>query len=171
LASATAEQAATALRSLAPADVHVVYSARDLARQVPAEWQEQVKHRKGLSYADFLHDLVAEEPSQDSSRWFWAVQDWPDVLHRWAAALPADHVHLVTVPPPGGPVDQLWERYRELFGIDPASCPEPTNRGKVWIFHVHTPGAPLAEDRFREYTCGATSERAIYLPARSRGGW
>ena len=129
LASATAEQADQALQSLAPAEVHVVYSARDLARQVPAEWQEQVKHRKGVSYADFLRDLVSEEPSQESSRWFWAVHDWPGVLRRWGAVLPADRVHLVTVPPPGGPAHQLWERYRELFGIDPASCPERTNRG------------------------------------------
>ena len=129
LASATAEQAATALDSLAPAEVHVVYSARDLARQVPAEWQEHIKHRKGVSYAEFLRDLVSEEPSQESSRWFWAVQDWPDVLRRWAAALPAQRVHLVTVPPPGGPAHQLWGRYRELFGIDPASCTEPTTRG------------------------------------------
>ena len=36
-----------AMRDLGDAEVHVVYSARDLARQIPAEWQESVKHRDG----------------------------------------------------------------------------------------------------------------------------
>ena len=32
------------------AEVHIVYSARDLVRQIPAEWQENVKHRRAKPY-------------------------------------------------------------------------------------------------------------------------
>ena len=39
------------------AEVHLVLSVRDLVRQVPAEWQENVKHRAQLSYGDFLDQL------------------------------------------------------------------------------------------------------------------
>ena len=38
-------------------EIHVVLSARDLVRQIPAEWQENVKHRRTKTYADFLADL------------------------------------------------------------------------------------------------------------------
>ena len=29
-----------------------------------------------------------------------------------------ERVHLVTVPPPGGPPDQLWQRFASVFGLD-----------------------------------------------------
>ena len=32
-------------------EVHLIVSVRDLVRQIPAEWQENVKHRRTLSYA------------------------------------------------------------------------------------------------------------------------
>ena len=39
------EQVERAIASLAPAEIHVVLTARDIARQVPAEWQERLKHQ------------------------------------------------------------------------------------------------------------------------------
>ncbi|MEJ7689550.1 MAG: hypothetical protein WKF76_03465 [Nocardioidaceae bacterium] len=56
LAAATSEQISRALASLAPADVHVVYGARDLARQLPAVWQESLKNRRTRPYRQFLDD-------------------------------------------------------------------------------------------------------------------
>ena len=47
-APATAEQAARAIAKLDFAEVHVVVTARDLARQIPAEWQEHLKHRSTI---------------------------------------------------------------------------------------------------------------------------
>ncbi len=121
LATATRPQVARALESLgASADVHVVMSVRDLVRQIPAEWQENVKHRRVVSYHDFLARIA--DPDRDSTlaSWFWGVQEVPDVLERWGATLPADHVHVVTVPRPGAPRDLLWERFAAVLGIDPA---------------------------------------------------
>ena len=37
-------------------------------------------------------------------------------------------MHLVTVPHPGAPRDLLWQRFCGVFGIDPASLTEGTNR-------------------------------------------
>ena len=87
-------------------------SVRDLVRQIPAEWQENVKHRSGLSYGRFLDQI--QDPDREDSRiatWFWGVQEIPDILNRWGHDLPPERVHLVTVPPPGGPPDLLWERF------------------------------------------------------------
>lgn len=118
LAAASRAQVQRALDSLGDAEVHVVFSARDLARQIPAEWQENVKHRRVLPYARFLERL--QEPSSDGPipAWFWQVQDVPDVLDRWGHRLPPEHVHLVTVPPPGQRRELLWERFAAVFGLD-----------------------------------------------------
>ena len=50
LAGAKPAEAARALDDLSFAEVHVVYSARDVARQVAAEWQEQLKHQRKVSF-------------------------------------------------------------------------------------------------------------------------
>ncbi|MGI8614939.1 MAG: hypothetical protein ACR2KL_13500 [Nocardioidaceae bacterium] len=129
-AGASSEQAARALSELA-GEVHVVYSVRDLARQIPAEWQEGVKHRRQLTYAEFCADLVQPKPQTPMARWFWSVQDWPDVLRRWGATLPPDRVHVVTVPGPDAPRELLIERFLTLFGIDPAWLPMASERSNA----------------------------------------
>jgi len=99
-------------------EVHLVLSARDLMRQIPAEWQENVKHRSGMSYARFLARIT--DPSRDSriASWFWSVQEIPDILDRWGADLPPERVHLVTVPSSGGAPDLLWKRFTQAFGLE-----------------------------------------------------
>jgi hypothetical protein len=119
LATASRAQVARALSSLGhpDAEVHVVLSVRDLVRQIPAEWQENVKHRRGFDYRDFLATIQDPQREGPVATWFWGVQEIPDILNRWAADLPPERVHLVTVPAPGGPPDLLWERFCEAFGI------------------------------------------------------
>jgi hypothetical protein len=46
------------------------------------------------------------------------VQELPDILDRWAGDLPPAQVHVVTVPPPGGPPRLLWKRFCVAFGLD-----------------------------------------------------
>ena len=123
LAGARTEQVARAMRDLADAEVHVVYSARDLGRQIPAEWQESIKHRKNKSFRRYLRQ-VRQAERRDPDLWFWRAQSLPDVLERWSAAVPPERVHLVTVPQPGSPADELWRRYCTAFGIDAAWAPE-----------------------------------------------
>jgi hypothetical protein len=117
-ARATPTQVERALASLGDAEVHLVLSARDLVRQIPAEWQENVKHRSHITYATFLR--LIRDPARDSriGSWFWAVQEVPDILERWGASLPADRVHLVTLPPSGSDRGELWRRFSRTFGLD-----------------------------------------------------
>jgi hypothetical protein len=128
LAAANPEQVRRALDSLAPAEVHIVYSARDLARQIPAEWQEGVKHQRVESFDRFLRLDVGYGRGTTERTWFWSVQDWPDVLSRWSPGIPPERVHLVTVPPSGAPPDLLWGRFCELFAIDPEWCSADSDR-------------------------------------------
>jgi hypothetical protein len=137
LAGAKPAQVRRAMASLEDSEVHLVYSARDLARQIPAEWQEGIKHRRRRSFARFLSQVQAA-PRAKSDLWFWRVQGLPDVLSRWSRGLPPEHVHLVTVPQPGAPKDLLWQRFCTVFGINPAWAPEDSARANVSIGTAET---------------------------------
>jgi hypothetical protein len=125
LATASRSQVGRALSSLgadAPGrdrpEIHIILSVRDLVRQIPAEWQENVKHRSVLSYARFLERIRDPERGSRIGAWFWGVQEIPGILDRWGAELPPERVHLVTVPPPGTPPALLWERFSSAFDLD-----------------------------------------------------
>ena len=120
LATASRQQVRRALDSLAgpDAEVHVVLSARDLVRQIPAEWQENVKHRRTVAYRDFLDKITDPARSGALASWFWGVQEIPDILARWGGGLPPERVHLVTVPKPGAPRDLLWQRFERVLGLE-----------------------------------------------------
>jgi hypothetical protein len=127
LAGASGPKARKALADLAFAEVHVVYSARDIARQVAAEWQEGLKHQRKLTFARHLEQLQ-ERDAGKSSRWFWKVQNLPGVLDRWGQGLPPERVHVVTVPQPGAPSGELWRRFCTALGMDPAWAPADSAR-------------------------------------------
>jgi hypothetical protein len=121
LATASRAQIGRALESLEhdrDSEVHLVLSVRDLVRQIPAEWQENVKHRAALSYGAFLDQIQDPRREGRIPTWFWGVQEIPDILDRWGHDLPPEHVHVVTVPPAGGPPDLLWKRFVAAFGLD-----------------------------------------------------
>jgi hypothetical protein len=127
LAGASTPKVRRALGDLSFAEMHVVYSARDIARQVAAEWQEGLKHQRKLSFAAHLKQLQ-ERDAHRSSRWFWKVQNLPGVLQRWGQGVPPERVHVVTVPQPGAPTGELWRRFCTAVGIDPAWAPEDSAR-------------------------------------------
>jgi hypothetical protein len=98
-------------------ELHPVITARDLARQVPAEWQQTVKHGRTHRLREY-YGLVR---SGDDSILFWDAQDLVRQARMWCQGVPADQVHLVTVPQPGAEAGLLWERFATVVGIDPAS--------------------------------------------------
>jgi hypothetical protein len=118
LAAARPEQVTRAFESFGGAEVEVIVTVRDLARQLPAEWQEGVKHRRVFSFERFAGEVV-EQPRVASDLWFWRVQSIPDVLGRWSNGLRPEQVHVVTVPPSGSDPELLWSRFLQVMGIDP----------------------------------------------------
>lgn len=121
LAGATQEQAERAVRGLAPAEVHIVVTVRDIASLLPAEWQETVKHQNRQTWRRWLRLVTERAGSRRRIEWFWAVHDTVDLLRRWGALVPPAHVHVVTVPPPGSPPNLLWERFASVIGVTPES--------------------------------------------------
>ncbi len=104
------------------AELHVVYSARDLGRQLVSGWLEGLKNGGTADLAThFARARTGELPLR-------AAFDVPAVLGRWLVHLPADRTHLVTVAPPGGDRSVLWRRFADLTGIEDAWVPAEPSR-------------------------------------------
>jgi hypothetical protein len=117
------EQASRAVTSLQPAEVHVVLTVRDMATLLPAEWQETVKHRNAKEWEDWLRDVIDRESADADRRqwWFWRVHDTLAIASIWSRYVPAERIHVITVPPRGSSITLLWERFASLLDVDPAS--------------------------------------------------
>jgi hypothetical protein len=117
------EQIERLVESLAPVPVHVIFAARDIGRQVPAEWQQALRSRSPMTYDEWLSAL-----RDDPERSFWNVQDPVAVHRRWGPALEPGHFHVLTVPQPGAPSSLLWERFAGIMGLDPEQAEAPESR-------------------------------------------
>jgi hypothetical protein len=130
LAGASVPQIERAVSDLSFADVHVIWTGRDLARQLPAAWQERLKNRGTIRFARFLA-VVRAGPNRKGRRLFWPVHDAPAVLARWARAVPAERIHVVTVPPPGSDPRLLWQRFASVISVDPDAYDADSARGNA----------------------------------------
>lgn len=122
LSFATPEAARRAVDSLAPHDVRVVITARDLQRVIPAIWQESVQNGHTLAYRAYLDALTQSEyagPRVGVRAAFWGQQDIARVLHTWGSAVDRQSCSLVTVPAPGADRGLLWSRFCEATTLDP----------------------------------------------------
>jgi hypothetical protein len=120
LCAATDGQIARILDSLAPAEVQVVFTARDLGRTLPAAWQEFMQNQQTWTWEQFLAAVAADDVSSGPGRAFWAQQDLPGLVGRWSAHVGTDRTHVVTLPQPGAPRDVLWRRVAGVLQVDPA---------------------------------------------------
>jgi hypothetical protein len=118
LAGADDDQIARVGRDLAGREIHVVYGARDLARQLPAVWQESLKNRRWRRFDAFLATVLRPGSQDDPGpRGFWRAQDTVATLRRWSPI--ADQVHVVTLPQSGAAPDTLWQRFAAALDVDP----------------------------------------------------
>ncbi|UEA58529.1 sulfotransferase family protein [Gordonia otitidis] len=117
-------------------EVHVIVTVRDLARQLPSVWQENVKNQRLASFDDFVASVRRHAPRRTGS-WggdmeeepFWEFQDYVGILGRWAEFVGPERAHLVTVASPGTAGSSLWERFLSVLDVDPApmTIDVPTN--------------------------------------------
>lgn len=124
MASLTAHQIRAAVESLQPARVEVILTVRDLLRSFVAQGQEMSKNYRTWPWSQLVEE-VRGETDGPAARTFWRQQDVPSILRRWLEVVPADRVHLVTVPPAGADPGVLWERFCSVVGIDGAGFDLP----------------------------------------------
>jgi len=117
-AGAAPDQAARMVAELAPAEVHLVVTAREPVGLYSGGWQESLKNRDARTMTEFAEAEVSES---SMSVWNWRTLDLRLVLERWAPTVPPERVHVLPLPPPGSPRSLLWERFAGLVGLDPES--------------------------------------------------
>jgi hypothetical protein len=135
LAPADPKHVARLKRDLGDCEIHVVYTARDLARQAPAGWQESVKQGRRWKYGRYLSRVRNGNP------WFARAFDLPAVLTTWGNGLPPDRVHVVTVPHAAAieaEPDLLWTRFCAAGDVDPAWAPEDSERSNTSLGSAET---------------------------------
>jgi hypothetical protein len=119
LGFADGEHADRAKLGLKAKSIHIIFTAREFSRIVPAMWQERLKNRSDGTWRDYIDAL------KGSGGWnpkaFWHQNTGAGLL-AWAEGLPPEQVHIVTVPPSGAPPTLLWERFASVIGIDPSTC-------------------------------------------------
>ncbi len=111
---------AAGVDSVQPAEVHVVFSARDFARQLVSDWQEHIKHKHTVTLEQFVDDLIEQglDAPAPFGELFWGMHDAAYVLARWSPEVPVGNIHVITVPQAGGPRDALWQRFCRVTGLD-----------------------------------------------------
>lgn len=115
---ASAEQAERAIAELAPADVHLVVTARHTAGMLAAGWQEMVKNGGTEALEDIPHKKGR------GSEFSWRTWDLHGVLKRWTRTLPPERVHVLPMPGKGEPPDRHWQNFAGVVGLS-AGYPLP----------------------------------------------
>jgi len=139
-AAASSQQVQRLCQRLAPAEVHVVYTVRDLARTLPAEWQQAVKGGMSTAFAEYVRAIRAayDQPLSgvprvvgpgDAAAKFAALHRLPDVAARWTAGVRPDHVHVVVLPRSGADPEILWDRFSAALDVEPSVANRQPPRG------------------------------------------
>jgi hypothetical protein len=132
LSLADPRRARRVLRSLEPAEVHVILTVRDATSTIQAQWQTTVRNNSRVSWTDFMKGIRRAGGIEGrfgrlswnrALRSFMRAQDTRYMLETWCRYLPPERVHVITVPS-GSDRTLLWERFAGVVGLDPGVCSE-----------------------------------------------
>lgn len=156
-ATASAEQVGQLVADLAFADeIHVVLTVRDLGRQLPSVWQENVKNQRRATLDEFVTRVAAQvdDPALPVGEEgpFWEFQDYLAILARWQAFVPAVRIHVVTVPAKGSGSPTLWERFLAALRVDPALLTETVPTANASLSAAQTEFLRRLNDRLQPDT-------------------
>jgi len=188
LAEATSPRALISEESLAPAklaqirglveacgdrEVHVVVTVRDLARQTPSAWQQNLQNGEDEPFEDYLHRL--RETEGKSYLYMWRNKDVVAVLERWRKVVPAERIHVVTVPPPGSDPELLLQRFCRVVGVDPERLDREvavsnSSLGLVHAEVVRRVNANLDEEHRLRNVYGDVGKRYLAVEVLGEGG-
>jgi hypothetical protein len=122
MCAASAAQAKRMVESMAPAEVHIIHTARDFTKVIPAMWQTHLRNKQPLSWEEYITSV--RNPSAGGAPWgkrLWRQQDPAQVLPPFETVVPRERVHVVTVPPAATSPELLWERFCSVIGLEPGA--------------------------------------------------
>jgi hypothetical protein len=109
----------TMVRTLAPRELRVVVTVRDLGRAVTSMWEQNTAKGRTIQWSDYV--AAVRDPSSGpptSGVAFWLRYDVRRILASWAESVDAENLRVVVVPRPGSPAPLLMERFANAAGLD-----------------------------------------------------
>lgn len=104
------------VESLAPAEVHVVFTPRDLTQVIPAMWHTTMRNRDTEPWSEYIGTVRNATRTRQWPKGL-SGQDPRRVLALWEKLVPRENIHVVTVPPPGSDPALLWQRFCAVVGL------------------------------------------------------
>ena len=129
LALARPKQIGRLMAALEPHTVHLVVTVRDFGRVLCSAWQQEIFQGGAYpwpTYAATIRDPGAGPTNAGVA--FWLRQDIARVLRPWSRSVPADRIHVVTVPPSGSPSELLFDRFGQVLGLPAGGLAAPEGR-------------------------------------------
>ncbi|WP_459969006.1 hypothetical protein [Nocardioides pyridinolyticus] len=165
LAAASPAQIERLLAACGDREVHAVVTVRDLPRGLPSAWQEEIKAGSTARFGRHLRKLQRQE-REGAGRNPWIHLDAPAVLARWGEHVPAERLHVVTVPPSGSAPTLLLERFAAVLGVDPGLLepeerPANTSLGLVQAEVLRRVNAELPDEVHRRYVYSDVVKRSF----------
>ncbi|MPZ63470.1 MAG: hypothetical protein GEU93_19735 [Propionibacteriales bacterium] len=111
-------------------EVHLIVSARDLARVIPSRWQTTTRNGGTWTWPEYVRSVCVDDAEENpAAHGFWRQQDVAQMLRSWSTVTEPRGMHLVTVPASSSDRGILWRRFAQVLGIDPEGYREPDD---VW---------------------------------------
>lgn len=131
LAAAGRKRATSVVHSI-EGELHVVATARPLDALLTSAWQQSIKERKTHTLGEFLAKIA--DPADKLN--FWHANDVSRVVDAWAGQLPAERIHLVTMPRSTEDPALLWQRFAQAVSLQqipvlPKGTPSNRSLGAV----------------------------------------
>lgn len=112
------------VRSLGPAEIRVIITARDLTRIAPSHWQETTQNRGTTPWAEWVAQLCESDPSE-SDLPFWRHHHLPTLVEKWSAVAAPGQIYLVTIPQSVGDPSAVWRRFASVLGVPAEGVTQP----------------------------------------------
>ncbi len=144
LASLNPRQTGRIVDAFSLAEVHVIITARDLARVMPGHWQTTIRNGSTVGWLDFAAGACADGFGGDGVRRnpavgkndrseverlrdrFWWQHDVAAIIKRWKQFVPTERITLVTVPPAGSDRDLVARRFGRAVGVSLDGLAQPS---------------------------------------------
>jgi hypothetical protein len=131
LCSASAAQARRMVESLAPAEVHVIHTARDFTKVIPAMWQTHLRNKQPLAWEEYISAVRDPAARAPWGKRLWRQQDPAQVLPPFETVIPRERIHVMTVPSTASSPGLLWERYCSVVGLEPTAYDQDVPRANT----------------------------------------
>ena len=112
--------------ALAPAEVHVIITARELGKVIPSHWQEGARNGQTVTWKDFLAS-VRGDPGADEevTNAFWRKHGLVRIIDRWSSHVARERITVVTVPKAPSTPLELAERFLSAAHVAVADPEQP----------------------------------------------